>query len=225
MHTKEKIIKSYKYRIYPNKTQKIKISKHFGCARFVWNYHVNCFINHKDNIKDYSIKKLREIYPWLKDVSAASMQQVERDFIEFKKQFFNKDRKRKLCKPKFKTKKTSKLSFRLPNQKFKILNDKIKIEKLGMVKFIEDKKIQASAKILFATISMNNISQYYISITVEEVRPENLLKSGKIVGLDLGLKYLFVLSNGEKAKSQHSFLENQKKLKRLQQHFSRKKRK
>ena len=32
-----KILKSYKYRIYPNKEQEVLIQKTFGCCRFVYN--------------------------------------------------------------------------------------------------------------------------------------------------------------------------------------------
>ena len=31
------MLKAYKYRIYPNKEQKIQIAKTFGCCRFVYN--------------------------------------------------------------------------------------------------------------------------------------------------------------------------------------------
>lgn len=39
--TGEKVEKAFKYRIYPNKTQKELIQKTFGCARFVYNYYPN----------------------------------------------------------------------------------------------------------------------------------------------------------------------------------------
>ena len=32
--------KAYKYRIYPNKSQKIQIAKTFGCCRFVYKYYL-----------------------------------------------------------------------------------------------------------------------------------------------------------------------------------------
>lgn len=32
------VLKAYKYRIYPTKSQIELIEKHFGCARFVYNY-------------------------------------------------------------------------------------------------------------------------------------------------------------------------------------------
>ena len=33
--------KSFKYRIYPNKKQKIQIAKTFGCVRFVYNHYLS----------------------------------------------------------------------------------------------------------------------------------------------------------------------------------------
>jgi len=33
--------KSYKYRIYPNKQQKIQLAKNFGCVRFVYNHYLD----------------------------------------------------------------------------------------------------------------------------------------------------------------------------------------
>ena len=33
--------KAYKFRIYPNKEQKILLAKTFGCVRFVYNYYLD----------------------------------------------------------------------------------------------------------------------------------------------------------------------------------------
>lgn len=35
------MLKSYKYRIYPNDEQREMIEKHFGCCRFVYNWALN----------------------------------------------------------------------------------------------------------------------------------------------------------------------------------------
>jgi putative transposase len=88
--------KAYKYRIYPNVTQTKLINQTFGCCRFVWNNFVATFNNnnYKDEIQ-LSIKELREEYDFLKCVSAGALQQVERNFNETKKQYFNKKRKKK----------------------------------------------------------------------------------------------------------------------------------
>ena len=36
-----KINRTYKFRLYPNKTQTELLAKHFGCSRFVYNYFLN----------------------------------------------------------------------------------------------------------------------------------------------------------------------------------------
>ena len=36
-----KINRTYKFRLYPTKAQTELLAKHFGCARFVYNYFLN----------------------------------------------------------------------------------------------------------------------------------------------------------------------------------------
>ena len=36
-----KINRTYKFRLYPNKTQADLLARHFGCARFAYNYFLN----------------------------------------------------------------------------------------------------------------------------------------------------------------------------------------
>ena len=142
--------KAYKFRIYPNSTQKVLLSKTFGCVRFIWNQFVESF-NKKESPKSTTI--LRKEIEWLREVSAASIQQKEIDFKEFKKQFFNKKRKKKLGKPSFK-KKFQKQSYKLPNKKFVLdqENCKIRLEKIGWIKMVLDRGIPVS-KYLSVTIS------------------------------------------------------------------------
>ena len=110
-------LKAYKFRIYPSKDQEVLLAKTFGCCRFVWNKLVENFNNNsKEFINEKTLKDTPE-FEFLKEVSASTLQQKRNDFIEFKKQFFNKKRKAKLGRPSFK-KKTNRQSFRLPNQKF-----------------------------------------------------------------------------------------------------------
>lgn len=37
------MIKAFKYRIYPNRSQEILFSKTFGCVRLIWNANVASF--------------------------------------------------------------------------------------------------------------------------------------------------------------------------------------
>ena len=89
-------LKAYKFRIYPDKEQEVLLAKTFGCCRFVWNKLVENFnSNSKEFINEKTLKDTPE-FEFLKEVSAATIQEKRRDFDEFKKQFFSKTRKKKL---------------------------------------------------------------------------------------------------------------------------------
>jgi putative transposase len=206
--------RAYKYRIYPTEKQQAKLAKHFGCVRFVWNKYVECF---KDRQKRKSVKEYRQEFEFLKEVSAAALQQKERDYIEYLSQFFNKKRKKRLGKPQFKTRK-NKQSFRLPNQKFEIVGNKIHLEKIGKVQIVIDRP--CDGRMLSVTVSKDRVGDYFVSVLVE-TEVTKLPKTGKTVGIDLGLKQLITTSDGVQI---DRLRENQAKLeiKHIQRRLSKK---
>jgi putative transposase len=215
-------LKAYKYRIYPTKEQEILLAKTFGCVRFVWNKLVENFNNNDGSTVNEKTLKDQEEFEFLKEVSAATLQQKTRDFIEFKKQYFNKKRKTKLGRPKFK-KKFNRQSFRLPNQKFTLDQEKslVRLEKIGWVKIVLDRTIPEEADFRSITVSKTPTDKYFVSILVQqELNP--ILSTGKVVGIDLGLNDLFILSNGQVINNPKWFRKNQSKLKKAQKHLSRK---
>ena len=217
-------LKAYKFRIYPTKEQEVLLAKTFGCVRFVWNKLVENF-NDKENdvIVNEKILKDKLEFSFLKEVSAATLQQKRADFYEFKKQYFNKKRKVKLGRPKFK-KKSKRQSFRLPNQKFVLDQEKslVRLEKIGFVKIVLDRPIPDDVDFRSITVSKTPTGKYFVSILVQQ-ELKSIPSSGKIVGIDLGLKDLFILSNGQVINNPKWFRENQSKLKKSQKHLSRKK--
>lgn len=216
--------KAFKYRIYPNKSQKGLLSKTFGCIRVIWNANVESFNSYdKDsNPKPKIIIKSDLIIdkPWLNEISAAAIQQKIRDFQEITNQFFSKTRKKKIGRPSFK-KKSGNQSYRLPNQKFSLKDNKIRLEKIGWVKISIDRNIPDNSKMLSCTISMNCCGQYFVSILVDVVIP-NKGKTGKSVGIDLGLKSFATLSDGVVIDNIKFFREKQSEIAKIQRHLSRK---
>lgn len=207
------MLKAYKYRIYPNKSQQIKLAKTFGCVRFLWNKNVEVF-NEQGDFKTST--KYRKEYDFLKEVSASAIQQKEMDFKEFKKQKFSKTRKKKLGKPQFKNRR-GKQSFRLPNQKFKLVGNKIQLEKIGKVSIVLDRMF--SGKTMSVTVSKDTCGDYFASILVdEEIIPKP--KTNNSVGIDVGLKQLITTSDGLQI---NRLRDNQTKLKHIQRRLSRKK--
>jgi putative transposase len=214
---------AYKYRLYPNKTQEIKINKTFGCVRYFWNSQVATFKSYDKETNPNPVFKTstetRNELEWMKEVSAAAIQQKEIDFKEYKKQFFNKSRKKALGFPQFK-KKNGKQSFKLPNQKFKVIGNKLQLEKIGKVKIVIDRELP-EGKIMSVTVSKNPSGQYFASISIEtNIEPKP--KTNKEVGIDLGIKTFATQSDGIEISNPKFLSKSQAKLKRLQRHLSRK---
>ena len=214
---------AYKYRLYPNKTQQTLLNKTMGCVRFFYNQQVATFRTYdkETNPMPYfkTSTELRNEIEWMKEVSAAAIQQKEMDFKEYKKQLFSKSRKKKIGFPKFK-KKSNRQSFRLPNQKFKVIGNKIQLEKIGKVKMIVDRELPCG-KLMSVTISNNPSGQYFASILIEteiDYKP----KTNNEVGIDLGLKTFATQSDGIEIANPKFLNKNQVKLRRMQQHLSRK---
>jgi putative transposase len=211
--------------MYPNKTQEELLAKTFGCVRVVWNACVDSFNSYdketNPNPKFPTKSDLVIEKPWLNEVSAATLQQKQRDFIEFSRQYFNNNRKEKLGRPNYKNKHDNQ-SFRLPFPKFKITNNKIRIEKIGWVKIVIDRGVPDNARFISCTVSKNRAGQYFVSVLVETEQCYKQ-KTSKTVGVDLGIKTLATLSDGIAVENPHFLCENQAKLKRMQRHLSRKK--
>jgi len=158
----------------------------------------------------------------MKEVSFTAVQQKERDFKEFKKQFFSKTRKKVVNRPKFKSR-YGKQSFKLCNtDRFSILTDRIRIEKMGWINFTQHQSLPEVHKLISVTISKDSLGDYYVSILVE-TDIKQFEKTGKSIGIDVGIKEFATLSDGTVIHNPKYFRENQSKLKRSQQHLSRKK--
>ena len=94
------VLKAFKLRLYPNKTQRNQIHVNFGCARFVWNQMLNMHIErYKNNRKakfqgrysmDVMLKALKIEYPWLKQAESTSLQRVNRDLDDAFQRFKSK---------------------------------------------------------------------------------------------------------------------------------------
>jgi len=220
------ILKAYKYRLYPTKQQEVLLNKTFGCVRVVWNHNVEVFNkfdkNQTKQESSLTTTQLKQKYDWMSEVSAAALQQKEMDFKTFKKNYFSKSRKKKIGRPSFKNR-DSNQSYRLPNQKFTLGDDTIRLEKIGKVKLVLDRAVPDGCKFMSVTISKNKCGQFFASVLVEcEVLPKP--KTGKQIGLDIGLKMFLTGSDGIFTKPALQFLrESQAELKKAQRHLARKK--
>jgi putative transposase len=229
--------KSYKFRIYPNKNQRVLIHKTFGTCRFVYNHclayrkdlysHTGKSISKFDLIKDFvEIKKIEE-FSWLKEIDSTAIQQTIIDLDNAYQNFFKNIKQGKSTNLNFKSKKNPKNSYRMNcvNNNVRIENNKIKLPKLGLVKFKDDRTISPNEKIKSATISTNNCNEYFVSILVEfdfEPNLPNIVDEDKIFSADMSAKS-FMVSSEMKFDNQKFYRKKQRVLAIRQRRLSKKK--
>nr|DAX47019.1 MAG TPA: endonuclease [Caudoviricetes sp.] len=221
-----KIHRTYKFRMYPTKEQTELLAKHFGCTRFVYNYFLNQrkeqyrLTGKSDNYfaqnKALTELKKKEATAWLKEVNAQSLQSALRCLESAYTNFFKKRAKY----PRFKSKR-SKNSFTVPQYAY-TSNGRLFIRK-----FKEGIKCRVhrtiKGKIGKVTVTKTPTGKYFASISTEEEFITEIEKSGKSVGVDLGLKNLLVTSDGEIFENNRYTRRYELKLATAQKHLSRKK--
>ncbi len=225
------IYKAYKYRIYPNTEQIELINKHIGCARWVYNFGLSKKIetyqttgkgiSKFDLSKHLPILKKQEETSWLSEVNSQTLQASLENLDMAFTRFF-KDKK---GFPNFKSKKSNRQSFSIPqNTEVDFDKSTVKIPKFkNGIKTVFDRTFEG--KIKSSTISRTPTDKYYISILVEvdECIPEKKpLSENQAIGIDLGIKTFATLSNGVEIENPKNLGKALKKLKMLQRAVSRK---
>lgn len=224
------INKAYKYRLYPTREQKRMLINYFGQVRFVYNYFLQQRIdfytlnkgkekqslNYCDTAKMLTQLKKQPDFYWLNKSNSQSLQQSLKHLDIAYQHFFQDGFKFPIFK-----KKSANQSFSIP-QYFKIDTKRglLKIPKLSPIKIVLHRKYKGKVKSV--TISTTPSGKYFASVLCEVNQTIKLKKSGKKIGIDLGLKSFLVTSNGEKINPPKFLYKSEKKLKRLQQLLSRK---
>ena len=218
--------RAYKFRVYPNKSQKLLISKSFGCVRFIYNYYLAKRIDLYKSIKETlsynqccaDLTKLKIELAWLKEIDKFALQNSLKDLDNAYKKFF----KEHSGFPKFKSKRTHDFSYRtnFTNNNIQYCGKHIKLPKLGMLK-IRDKQIP-QGRILNATISQEPSGKYYVSLCYTEVEIQTYEKTNSVIGIDLGIKEFCITSNGDMVANPKYLKMSLDKLAKLQRELSRK---
>ena len=162
------------------------------------------------------MKKQKET-SWLKEVNSQTLQFAIRSLEAAYNNFFKKRAKF----PNFKSK-HSKNSFTVPQ------SASVDSGRLFIPKFKEGIKCRVhrniKGKIGKVTITKTQSGKYFVSVfTEEEEYITSLEKTNKSVGVDMGLKDLFITSEGETFKNNRYTRRYERKLAMAQRHLSRKK--
>jgi putative transposase len=220
------MIKAHKIRLHPTPEQEIYFAKAAGTARFCFNWaRAEWERQHEAGDKPsalglrtqfHAIRK--EQFPWTYEVTKCAIEGAFMDVgAAFRNFFEGRKAGRKTGYPRFKSKKRSKQSFYLSNDKFAVGDHWTLVPKLGRVNMAES--LRFSGKILSARIS-RTASWWFISITVE-MPDESPMNAQPPTGVDAGLNRLATLSDGRKYENQRPLAHQLTKLRRLNKELAR----
>lgn len=228
-----KLQRSYKTEIDPTPEQIQQIRRTMGVCRYIYNMYLAKNIEaHKNGEKfisgmDFSkwlngyIKEHPEI-SWIKEVSSKSVKKSIMDCEGAFKKFFKKQARF----PRFKSKRRSdtKMYF-VKNSAAQIIQcerHRIKIPTLGWVRLKEKGYIPTAPDmhiIKNGTVSCK-AGRYYVSVLVDEPDIGKPELTGDGLGIDLGVKDLASISNGQKFRN----INKAARLKKLEKHLKREQR-
>ena len=236
-HIYLKTNKSYKFRIYPNSTQRTQIIKTFGATGFVWNNslayrkekynHTKEFYSKNESIKDLTKIKKIEDYEWLNEVDSMALQQALIDQDKAYQNFFRNRLKGKKSDVRFKLKhnvQSYRTNNKNQNTSIQVKENKIKIPKLKWVVFRDSRQIQPNETIKSATIKMSKTNKFFVSILVEynfNQKEPKKIDLTKVFSADMSAKN-FMVSEEMEFENQKFYRKNQRRLAIRQRRLSKK---
>jgi len=216
------VILGFKTELRLNNKQRTALAKHAGVARHAWNWGLGLtkqLLEHnRDNPEDkikfptgidlhkWLVALVKPACPWYYEVSKCAPQYAVRQLAETWKRAFKKTSK----PPRFK-RKGQHDSFSLDGT-IKLDHFWIRVPVIGWLKTYERLPVCFQPKSV--TIS-RTADRWFISFKLD-YEPVNPPKTNRVVGVDLGVKALAVLSTGIVVEGAKSYRKYESKLSRLQ---------
>ena len=223
--------RGFKYRIYPNESQRDQIARTFGCCRFVYNRALDVKKTaYSETGKSIATNDLIKMIPawkrdpdtsWLAQVDSMALQQSIRDLDRAYKNFFRRVREGgKPGFPKFKSRRHARQSYRTNGGKVLDRNH-IALPKLGNVRAKVSRPLQG--RFMSVTVSLDAVGRYFATFLCTDVPSKDAIAADREVGIDLGVETLATLSDGTKIGNPRHLKKYEHRLAREQRRLSRRK--
>lgn len=193
--------RAYQYRFYPTDEQKKMLAHTFGCVRFLYNWALQirsvAYKERGEKLTYYDLAArlpaLKDEFPWLKAVSSVTLQQSLRHLETAFKNFFEGH----AHYPTFKKRRSVQSATYAANA-FRWDGRQLTLAKMDDPLDIRwHRPLPKDAKPSSVTISRDGANRYFVSILIEEeIAPLPVVAC--LVGIDLGLTSMVILSTGEK---------------------------
>ena len=222
----QEIIRAYKTELKLNNVQVTNCINHANATRFAWNWglgrRIEAYKNDGKTLNAMGLHKeltalKKTDLSWLYGVSKCAPQEALRDLDKAYANFFAHRAKF----PKFKSKKNAKnnLSFRL-NGAIHVFTDSVHLPRLGKLRLKEKGYLPVGKHVLSATVS-EKAGRWFVSLQVKE-NIDVPVNNGDLVGVDLGIKTMAYVSDGEMFENPKASKRYERKLKRAQRKVARK---
>jgi len=227
-------MKTFQFRIYPSKKQEVKLFSTLTTCRHLYN---GALADRKHEADINRIYHDFQVFPWGKPEWISYYDQADdlvKSKTEYQKQVYSQVLQNVLKRversfknffngagyPRFQGRNRYD-SFTYPGSGFEITDDgKLKLSKIGEIKINQHREIEGQIKT--CTIK-RDVDQWYCSFSVELDPEPPLEPTGQSVGVDVGLKSLITLSNGEQVEPPKFLRQSEGKLVKAQRELSRKK--
>lgn len=224
----------HKIRLYPTKEQANLFAQACGVARFSYNWGLSEWLRQYAAGEKPNEAALRrqlnaikgEKYPWMANVSKTVPQQAIKNLgMAFKNTFERIKKGGKPGFPKFKRKGVHE-SFRADNgstkdipNAVKVDGEKVRLPVIGWVRMAEEVRFKGNIK---SAVVSKAADQWHVALSVETQDWLSGITNG-VVGVDLGVKTLATLSNGEIVEGPKAHKQVLGRIRRLSKSLARKK--
>jgi putative transposase len=222
------VLITFKYRLYPSKTQQQLLNQTLETCRRWYNACLaerrDAWQNEQRSVSKYEqlakIKDLRKTNPFAGQVHSHLLQVVVQDLDKAFNAFF-----RRLAVgetpgyPRFKgPHRFASFGLKEYSNGFKVDGRRLRLFGIGRVAMRWHRPFEGQIRTLRI---VRTAGQWYACFTCEVEQPEPLPATGKEVGLDVGLKSLLTTSEGETVENPRWYRQAQKRLQVLQRRVSR----
>ena len=142
---------------------------------------------------NYLLKRLKQEYPFLRVSDSTSFLVVNHNLAQAFKMLF----RHQGGYPRFKSRRSTRQAYTGRSICRVLAKRRVKLPKLGSIRTSKTTRL-ADGKIKCYTVRLESTGRYYLSLQVAVGAPEHLSKTGKAVGIDVGITDLAVSSDGIK---------------------------
>lgn len=230
-----KITRAAVLRLYPNQQQASALRRWQGGLRYVWNAALDCVFTSRDINGRWPTKaeiqalivgmKKMEGIEWISDIPAHALLTLADDLHKALVNWFNsisgKRKGPKIARPRFRGKFARQFSVYMVNQNTSFGDGLVRLPKLGQVKF---RCGDLPAGRLLSSRVYREADKWFMASIFECEAPQIDAAPVECVGIDMGLKTLATLYDGERIREVPrlgALRKHEQRLKRYQRRLSR----